>query len=215
MDGVVPPVGDDEAFEAPFVAEDAGEKFAVLGGALLVDEVVGGHDGKGPGDFDADLEGFEVELTEGADGDLGVGILPVLFFVVAGKMLERAADALALGTLDEGGGEHAGEEGILGEVLEVAAAEGRAVEVDGRPEPEADAIFTDFLADGLADLLEETHVPGAGEEGSGGEGSGRNGRFGAETEALGTIGGHHVGNAGEGKIPDAEGVRDAAVGLPA
>nr|BFE55839.1 hypothetical protein GCM10020063_003650 [Dactylosporangium thailandense] len=45
-------------------------------------------------------------------------------------MLQRGADAAALQARDPLGGEHAGEDRVLGEVLEVAPAERGALEVD-------------------------------------------------------------------------------------
>ena len=58
---------------------------------------------------------------------------------------------------------------VLGEILEVPAAERAALYIRARPEHEADALVERFARDGGADLAHKLHVPAAGGEHSGGE----------------------------------------------
>lgn len=117
------PVGDDESFESPFLAEDLREELAVLGGVGAVDLVVGAHDGPGLGFADRGFEGGEVDLAQGALVDAGIDAHAVGLLVVRREVLEGGADALGLDAVDEGGGEFSGQEGVFGEVFEVASAQ--------------------------------------------------------------------------------------------
>ena len=51
------PVRDDEAFEAPFILENLGQQFVVLGTVAAVEFVVGAHHRPGFAVLDGGLEG--------------------------------------------------------------------------------------------------------------------------------------------------------------
>ena len=121
--GIVPPVGHDKPFIPPLPAKDSGEKLPVLRGAVTVDEVIGGHEGMGPGLLHDDLELLQIDLAKCPFTDSGVGVDAVRLLVVARKVLDRCGDTGALNAADQRCGKLTRKERILGPVLEVAAAQ--------------------------------------------------------------------------------------------
>ena len=89
------------------------------------------------------------------------------------------------------------------------------MEVQRRREPQADAVLLDLFADGFSDLIEEIHVPGAGQKRFGREGGRRHIGLRTQSESLRTVRGLDVRYAQKRKIADAEGVRGTAVRLAA
>ena len=164
--GLVAPVGHDDALEAPLVAEDRGEEVELLLGVLAVELVVGGHDGPGIGLLHGDLEVLQVDLAEGALADAGVVLVAVRLLVVGGVVLDGSAHAVALDPPDIGRSHLAGEERILGEILEVTSAQRVAVDVHARGEEDVHAIFKHFVTHGFRHLLHHFRIPGARKEGS-------------------------------------------------
>ena len=116
------PVCCDHALEAPLVAEHLGEQFVAHRSVAAVDEIVGGHNCPRVGIFDAYLEAAQIYLPERALGNSGIAFKAVRLPVVAGKVLYRCGDFLRLDAAHVGGAALSGEEGILGEILEVASA---------------------------------------------------------------------------------------------
>ena len=164
--GLVAPVGHDDTLVAPLVAEDTGEQVVLLLGVLAVELVVGGHDGPGIGLLDGDFEVLEVDLAEGTLADAGIVLVAVGLLVVDGVVLDGDTHVVALYTIDIGSSHLTGEDRILGEVLEVTAAERVTMDVHTRGEEDVHTILVDFFTHGLGHLLDEVDIPGAGEEGS-------------------------------------------------
>ncbi len=81
-------------------------------------------------------------------------------------MLDGSAHAVALDTPDIGRSHLAGEERVLGEILEVTSAERVAVDVHTRGEENVHAVFKHFVTHRLGHVLHEGDVPGTGEQGS-------------------------------------------------
>ena len=76
-------------------------------------------------------------------------------------MLDGNVEALLLlNTTGDGSGHQAGQPGILGEVLEVAAAKRIAVDVDGRCQPVGAAVFLHFPVNSSTHLVHQLRVPG-------------------------------------------------------
>jgi hypothetical protein len=117
------PVGDDHTLEAPLVAQHGGQQPRVLRHVGAVEPVVGAHHRPRLRLRHYPLEGGEVDLAQRPLVDVGADPDPVGLLVVRGVVLQRGADTLALHTLHERGAEDAGEVRVLGEVLEVAAAQ--------------------------------------------------------------------------------------------
>ncbi len=198
------PVGHDDALEAPLVAQDVGEEPAVLRREDAVDAVVRAHDGPRLRLGDDTLERRQVDLAEGALVDVGGHAHPVRLLVVRGEVLERRADPLALDALHEGRPDRAREPGVLGEVLEVAPAERRALHVDARAEDDGHALGACLLADRGAHAGEEVDVPGRGEGGGGRERDGRVGGEETEVVAVLGLGAQAVRAVGQPDLADAE-----------
>ncbi|GMA22984.1 hypothetical protein GCM10025864_07430 [Luteimicrobium album] len=88
-------------------------------------------------------------------------------------MLDAHPDAAGLGLADEGVGDGAGEDRVLGVALEVAAAHGGALEVDLRGEDDVDAVAAGLVGEQSADAGDELEVPGGGDGAGCGERRGR------------------------------------------
>ena len=117
------PVGDHRAGEAPFLAQDLSQQPPVVGRIHAVDLVVRAHHGGRLGLGDDALEGGQVNLAQRALVSVGADQHPVGFLVVGREVLDRRPDALALLALDVRGAEQAGQQRILGVVLEVPPAQ--------------------------------------------------------------------------------------------
>ncbi len=157
------PVGHDDAVEAPLALEDVAEEGAVLAGVDAVDPVVAGHHRPAPDLAHGGLEGRQVDLAQGALVHLGADCVALELGVVAGVVLDRRADALALEAGDVGHRHPRREVGVLGVTLEVAAVERRAVDVDGRRQEHARPLRPRLLAQRPADPLDQGGVPGRGQ----------------------------------------------------
>ena len=117
------PVRDDEAVEAPVVAEHAGEQPGVLGGPDAVELVVRAHDRPRRSVLHDTLESAQVDLPQRTRIHVGARAHAVELLVVRSEVLERGADALRLDAADGRGSEHARHDRVFREVLEVAAAQ--------------------------------------------------------------------------------------------
>ena len=167
------PVGHDEAVVPPLVAQHLGQQPVVLGGVGAVDLVVGAHHRPRPGRGDHALERGQVDLAQRALVDLGADPQPVVLLVVGSEVLHRGADALRLDGGDHRDRELAGQERVLGEVLEVASAQWGALHVDAGPEDDRDALHARLLRQGRADLGDQVAVPGRRDGAGRGEAGGR------------------------------------------
>ena len=165
----VAPVGHDYAAEAPLVTQDGGEQALALLCKLAVDLVVGTHDGPGVRLLDGDLEALEGDFAQGPGVHAAVVVHAVDFLVVGCVMLDAHANAVALDAAYVCGGHLSAEERIFGEVLEVAAAQGVAVDVHTRGEEHVGAIFKHLVAHCGGELFNQRCVPGGCKHGAHGE----------------------------------------------
>ncbi len=128
-------VRDDESLETPSVLEDVGQQQLVDVVRHAVDGIVRGHDRLGPALDDAVAKVRQPILVQHPLADRGRELLPVLFDVVDGVVLERrdqleVAGVVALKALDEGHADAAGQVGVLAVALVDAAPVGVAADVD-------------------------------------------------------------------------------------
>ena len=121
------------------------------------------------------FEGREVDLAQRPLGDVGADAQAVGLLIVGGKVLERGAHALGLHAGDDTYGLMAGQIRVFGPIFEAAAAERIALDVDAGTEDDGHLLLDAFLRHGLADLVDELGVPGAGQAGRRREASGRHG----------------------------------------
>ena len=154
------PVGDDETLEAPLVAQHLGEQPRVLRRVDAVDPVVRAHHrprlrvlrrraGSRAGRSRAAGAGRRRSRTR----------MRSFSWLLAAKCLSEAPTPVDCDAPHERGAEHAGDDRVLGEVLEVAAAQRRALDVDARAEQHGDVLDRGLDAERLADALGELGVP--------------------------------------------------------
>ena len=153
------PVADHQAGEPPLLAQHVGEQPPRLPGVLAVDEVVRRHDRPGRRLADDGLEGGEVELAQGALVDDRVEAHPEALLVVHREVLGTGADALGLDAAHQGHRGPAGQQRVLGEVLEAASPGRVALEVQPRAQQHPHVRGTRLPTQRPADLLDELDVP--------------------------------------------------------
>ena len=157
------PVADHGAVEAQLALEQPGDEAGVVGHRSrldsVVDLVVGRHHRPGAGVHRV-LEGREVDLAHrlGVDprdvvGAIGLG-------VVGDVVLDAGRDALVLDAGHDAGADDRGEQRVLGVALEVASADGGALDVDLRREHDVDAVAACLPRECPADLDGEVDIPG-------------------------------------------------------
>jgi hypothetical protein len=159
------PVGHDQPGVAPLVAQHLGEQPIILGRVGAVDLVVGAHHGPRIGGLDDVLERGEVDLAEGALVHVGAHPQPVGLLIVGRVVLDAGTGAGALNAFDEGGPEHGRDVWVLGEVLEVAAAQRRALDVDARTQEDRHLFRSGLGAERHAHVTDQIHVPGRAQGG--------------------------------------------------
>jgi len=160
------PVGHHHAVEAPLVFEDLAEQ-RVLAHGGAVDAVVGSHHRPRASLPHDRLEGGQVQLTQGALVDAHIHGMPLGLGVVGDEVLHRRRDPAGLDAAHIGGADPRGQQRILAEALEVAAAVGAAVQVHGRGEQHLDALAPGLGGQETTEALDPGLVPGGG-EGAGG-----------------------------------------------
>ena len=169
------PVGHHEAIEAPLAAQHLAQQMLAVGGELPVHLVVGRHEGGRVRGRDHDLEATQVQLAQRALVDDRVDHHPGSLLVVRGVVLGAGGHPLGLDAAHEGGGQHARQQRVLGEVLEVAPAAWMPLEVQARAEQDGHILGAGLAPQCRADLLEQCGVPGAGQRGGDREARGRHG----------------------------------------
>ncbi len=152
------PVRHHDAVEAPLALERLGEQRA-LRHRRAVDAVVGGHERPGRGEAPDVLERREVELAQRALVDLRVDGHPVGLGLVGDVVLDGRGDTARLHAAHVRRADPAAQERVLGEVLEVAAAERAAVEVHARREEDVDVLAAGLGGEQAAQALDEPLVP--------------------------------------------------------
>jgi hypothetical protein len=139
----------------------------------VVDARVRAHDGPRAGLGDEPLERLEVHLAQRALVDAGEVARALRLGVVGDEVLDAHADAAVLRGLDHVHRDAARQLRVLRVALEVAAAHGRALQVDLRGEDEVDAVAAGLGGERSADLVGQVDVPRRGERARRGERRGR------------------------------------------
>ena len=153
------PVRHHEPVPAPLVVQDLLEHRR-LGHRRAVDGVVGGHHGPRARVSDDRLEGRQVQLAQRPLGDARLEREALGLGVVGHEVLDRRGDALGLEAAHVGGADPAGQQRVLAEGLEVAAAVRRAVEVDHRRQHDVDPLAARLGGQQAAEPLDPRLVPG-------------------------------------------------------
>ena len=125
-----------------------------------VEQVVGCHQRTRPALADGNFKAAQVDLAHGAFADLTVAAVAIRLLIVCREVLERrAAAGVLLHAQRDRGGKFAGDQGIFGEILEVASAADVAVDVQRRSEPQVHAEALHLVADQIAAQLGKAEVP--------------------------------------------------------
>ena len=156
------PVGHDKAVKAPCPAQNVGQQRLVLARIGTVEPVVAAHHGPWAGLFHGGLKGGQIDLLQGALVHTAVYRQAAGLLIVGGKMLDACAYALALHTVDEPCGQLTGKVGVLGVVFKIAAAQGAALDVDGRPQQDLHAVGAGLPPEGGAHAAGQRRVKGCG-----------------------------------------------------
>ena len=163
------PVADNHPVEAPVVLQYLVEHRGVMAVVLVLIQVVGTHDGPRPTLLHGSTEGGQVDFVEGAVAHLDVHLVAILLIVVQGVVLHTGGHTLRLQTLHVGHHHARGKVGILTQILEVAPAERRAVDVHTRAQHHVLVAVQSLLAQALAVEAGQFGVPGGSQTGQCGE----------------------------------------------
>jgi hypothetical protein len=151
-------VADDDALEAPLLAQDRRQQLRRLTAPLAVHGVVGAHDGRDPRVHHRP-EVRQVDLVQDRLVDRDVDREASVLHAVAGVVLDAGHD-VALGARRQRGAERPEQQGVLAVGLLRAAPRRVPEQVDAHAAEEVAALRADLRADGRADALLELRVPG-------------------------------------------------------
>ena len=154
------PVADDGAIEAPFTLEDLVHKVLVVAGMLTTEEVVASHQCPGTTFANGCLESGQIDLAEGTLVAESIGGVALVLVVVERIVLHADCHALLLHALDVAHCHAAREEGVFAHILETAAIERGATDVDARTEENGLVAIACLFADGLTIAEGKIGVPG-------------------------------------------------------
>ena len=153
------PVGHEDSFEAPHPAQNIDRKLLVLGRMLAVDKVVTRHHGAHAGLLDRLAEGREINFMERTLVDIGTHLMTVPLLIVARKVFDRRHNSFGLHALDILHGGLRRQIGVLAEVLEVTAAQGRTVDIDAGSQHDMHAAGAGVLPQTASHIAHQRPVP--------------------------------------------------------
>ena len=165
-----PPVGHDEARELEIIAQDIGQKLAVLGAIGSAHRIVGRHDARHAAVPDDHLEVSRIDFAQGLLVHGGILRRALVLDVVGGIVFGAGWDVV-LNTGNQGCAQSAELEGILSIGLLCPPPKGMAQDIDGRRQHHGLTGRNHLVADGQAYLVFEIRVPGR----SAGHGHGEHG----------------------------------------
>ena len=153
------PVAHDDAFVAPTVAQNVGKQSAAMCRVDAVHEVVAAHQASRLAFLHSGFEGGEVDFVQRPLVHVVADAVAVVVGVVAEEVLDGRRNAFPLGADDVVGGCLPCQIGVLAHVLEVASAEGRAIDVDAWAEDDVDAAGAAIACQGATVALGHVAVP--------------------------------------------------------
>ena len=155
------PVCHNHTVESPFLAQNVGQKFIIVGSRNIVDFIIGTHNVLRLAALDSNLKSLQINFAKSPLRNHTVGVVAVGFLVVCCKVLEsNSASRYRLNTLTFGSGGHTGNQRILGIILEVASAERIPVDVHARCQPNVNACICHVISDGLTHVISNIRIPG-------------------------------------------------------
>ena len=151
-------VGQDEAVEAPLIAQNVGHQAGISTGPDSAHTGKSVHNSLSAALGDGHLERLEVDLTDGLLVCPGGDAAALGLAVVQGEVLHVNINALGLDAADLSSSDLAGEEAVLGVVLKVTAAVSVAVGIHGGSVEAGSAQIHNIVADALADFFHQFGV---------------------------------------------------------
>ena len=126
-----------------------------------VDQIVGRHDCRRGAFFYRDLKPPQIDLAERPLRNTGIHSHPVIFLIIAGKMLDRyTASCFILHSPGDCGGEYSREKRIFREIFKITPAERVSLDIHAGCKPEIDMEFPHLLRDRTSKLSEQLRIPG-------------------------------------------------------
>ena len=167
------PVAHHDAVELPVALQNLVEHHAIMTIVLVVVEVVGTHDAPGLALGDGGTEGGQIDFVQCAVAHHDVHLMAILLVVVQRVVLHAGRHTLRLQSLHVGHHHARGQPRVLAHVLEVAAGQRRAVDVDARTQYHVLAAIARFLAKALAVEACQVGIPRGSQTGECREGHAR------------------------------------------
>ena len=161
------PIGDDEAVETVFTAQNVVKQLPVFTAFDAVDEIVGAHDGEHAAILHRRLESRQVDLAQCPLAYGLVNVKPVGLLAVDRIVLRASGHVGFLHTLNVGHALRGGQYRILAHVLEIATAQRATLDIDGRSENHVLAAAARFLAKYLAGRAGQIGIPCGSDGGTG------------------------------------------------
>ena len=158
-----PPIGHHPTRIGPVLLEHGIEQEVVLAGEVAIDGHIGAHHRARLAALDRELEGEQVAFPQRRLADPRVHHEAAGLLCVQGEMLDRRDDVVRLDALDRFPGDHAGEQRVLAQIFEVAAAPGIARQVDAARQHDVEALGPRLAADHRAALIGELGIEARGQ----------------------------------------------------
>ena len=151
-----PPVGHHPAPVAPVLLQNPVEQEVRAAGRLTVHIVIAAHDRARLAALDGDLEGQQVRFPQARLVDDRVDRVALGLLIIEGKVLHGGDHVLALGPADGLCVQHAGQQGVLPQIFEVATVPWLPRQVHAAPQKHAEALGPGLRPDhgaiGMGDL---------------------------------------------------------------
>ena len=167
--GVHAPVGHGYTVKLPVTFQYLVDQHVVGAAGLVVVEVIGTHYCPYLAFFHGSLEGGEVNLVQRTVAYHHIVVFAESLFIVQRKVLGTCGSTGTLDALDIGNYHARGEERVFAEVLEVAAADGRAIDIHAGAQHHILAAIAGFFAQAYAIVAGKCGIPCGGKTGKCGE----------------------------------------------
>ena len=187
------PVGDDHAVKTPFGAQNVGQQMLVFVGVGSVDEVVGAHDCSRLGAAAHDFETGQIDLAQRTLVHNGIRRHASQLLGVSGEVLGAGGGSRGLDALGEACRHAPCEDRVLGQVLKVASAQGRTLDVQAGAKQDVDSESSRFRPQRLTHLAGQVGVPRGRERGGRREAGGFFGVGDAEVVGVAELAAYAVG----------------------
>ena len=167
------PVRHHNALIPPLIPEDLVEQMMVLAAERSLHLVVSAHDGPRLRLFHRRLESCQIDLPQRSLIDYGIHAHAVSLLIIHGEMLQAGTHTHTLHTIDMAFCHMPRQIGILGEILEVPAAQRASLDVISGSEQNAYFLRLALLAQCFSDPADQFFIPAVADAGCGRKAGGR------------------------------------------